>query len=105
MPRSKREKRSSDDVSFYGPSAFTLGTVSINLANSPPAISRIPDFSMPENSGTAVVTLTASDPDGDRFIFKLKGNRAIGTVTVSETGEVVYTPGQYFSGYDYVDFV
>ena len=90
-----REKRSDYPTIFTGPRLFSVADVWSQFMNSPPVFTSKRNHRMQQNQGTLSIWLTATDPDRDKFHFKLDPAHRLplkGNVSLSEAGNLQYKP-------------
>ena len=74
---------------------FSVAEVWSQFMNSPPVFTSKQNHRMEQNQGTLSTWLTAMDPDGDKFYFKLDKSHSLplkGDVSLSEAGNLQYKP-------------
>ena len=92
---SKRTKRSPGVTSYSGHSQFTVAGVNPQFYNSPPVLSSLKNYAMFEDSGTLVVTLTATDAEGDEVFFRQDSSYSLplgGSAELDGNGQLRYRP-------------
>ncbi|XP_070574642.1 uncharacterized protein [Ptychodera flava] len=102
-----KSKRAVNQGYFAGPSEFTFASIG-SFTNSPPQITSTNNIWLNEDGGTLRFQMTAYDDDGDEFVFKLNENLnqpQLGSVSLSENGELTYRPCLDCFGTDYVHYV
>ncbi|XP_064646638.1 uncharacterized protein LOC135499666 isoform X2 [Lineus longissimus] len=88
----KRRKRATSGSFFNKETQFILAKVNAKTINDPPVITKEPMITVAEDSRIIYHTLTASDPDGDKFVFAMDGSKPkpTGTVTIATDGKLTY---------------